>query len=423
MILQLPFGQDTVRAEFRPPRRLVEVKAKRIATLQKPEEILAQALQKPIGSFPFEQLFRKAGKVLIIVPNNWHDAGGMYYLPVLLKRLSGCGVPMNEISILVAGAWGVKRNGIASLLESCGSAPRAAIYYHDPLDTHTLEYIGETRRGTPVFVNRLLVDAAHVIVCGQVSHHSFWGYHGGPAMIVPECAGKETIERHLHLAHDATRTGLHPRCRDGVIAGNPLQEDLREAFHFLSVDFLLHTLVNESGQVLGAVAGEPLQGHAAGCRMLDDIYRVPLEETADLAIVSCGGYPYDANYCRAHEALHRAAQTVQPGGKIVFLAECRHGLGPADFARWFMPSEGEATESRLHTRSGLESLLAISTRQIAQQNEVIAVTGMPAETVRALGFTPASSLAEALQAAQPKTAEINSCYIFSNGAITVPQLS
>src|SRR5262245_8551394 len=214
MILQLPFGPDTVRAEFRPPRRLVEVKAKRIATLQKPEEILAQALQKPIGSFPFEQIFRKAGKVLIVVPNNWHDDGGMYYLPVLLRRLESCGVPTTEISILVAGAWGGKRNGIASLLESCGSAARAAIFYHEPLDTYAMEYIGETRRGTPVFVNRLLVDAAHVIVCGQVSHHSFWGYHGGPAMIVPECAGKETIERHLHLAYDATLAGLHPRCRE-----------------------------------------------------------------------------------------------------------------------------------------------------------------------------------------------------------------
>jgi nickel-dependent lactate racemase len=423
MILQLPFGTDTVRAEFRPPRRLVEVKAKRIATLQKPEEILGQALHKPIGCFPFEQIFRKAGKVLIVAPNNWHDAGGMYYLPILLKRLGDCGVPMSEISILVAGAWGAKRNGIASLLESCGSEPMPAVYYHDPCDAHALEYIGETRRGTPVFVNRLLVDAAHVLVCGQVSHHSFWGYRGGPAMIVPECAGKETIERHLHLAYDARLAGLHPRCRDGVVAGNPLQEDLREAFRFLNVDFLLHTLVNENGQVVGAVAGEPLQAHAAGCRLLDDIYRVPLEEAADLAIVSCGGYPHDANYCRAHEALHRAVQTVQPGSNIIFVAECRHGLGSPVFAKWFMPAETMAPEGRLPSRSALENLLAISTRQIAQQNEVIAVTSMPAETVRALGFTPASSLAEALQLAHPRTAEVNSCYIFSNGAITVPQLS
>ena len=422
MILQLPFGTDTLRAEFRPPRRLAEVKAKRIATLQKPEEILAQALQKPIGSFPLEQLFRKAGKVLIVVPDDWHDSGGMYYLPMLLKRLREAGVAMAETGILIAGAWGAKRNGIASLLQSSelGTA-LPAIHYHDPFEAHALEYAGETRRGTPVFVNRLLVDAEHVIICSHVSHHSFWGYHGGPAMIVPECAGKETIERHLHLAYDgALPGGLHPRCRDGVVAGNPLQEDLREAFRFLSIDFLLHTLVNESGQVVGAVAGEPLQAHAAGCHMLDDIYRVPLEEPADLAVVSCGGYPHDANFCRAHEALHRAAQTVQTGGKIIFAAECRHGLGSPDLARLLLPVSSK--ETRGATRAPLASLQAISTRQIAQQNEVIMVTGLAADTVRALGFTPASSLAEALQMAQPRAAEITSCYIIPHGALTVPQL-
>ncbi len=423
MVLQLPFGTDTLRAEFRPPRRLVEVKAKRIATLQKPEEILAHALQKPIGCFPFEQIFRKAGKVLIVVPNDWHDSGGMYYLPMLIKRLREAGVLTSEIAILVAGAWGAKRNGIASLLRSSEvGEPLLAIYYHDPFDAHALEYAGETRQGTPVFVNRLLVDAEHVLICGQVSHHSFWGYHGGPAMIVPECAGKETIERHLHLTYDAALGCLHPHCRDGVIAGNPLQEDLREAFRFLSVDFLLHTLINKNGQVVGAVAGEPLQAHAAGCRMLDDIYCVPLAEAADLVIASCGGYPHDANFCRAHEALHRAAQTVQPGGKIIFVAECRHGLGSPEFAKWFLPAATTEREGKLHSRAQLESLLAISTRQIAQQNEVIMVTSLNAETVRALGFVPASSLAEALHLAHARAAEMNSCYIISHGAITVPQL-
>ncbi len=422
MILQLPFGTETVRAEFRPPRRLVEVKAKRIATLQKPEEILSQALQKPIGCFPFEQIFRKAGKVVIVAPNNWHATGGRHYLPLLVKRLQELSVPAGEISILVAGAWGAKCNGIAGLFGAHGFEQEApAVYYHDPFAAHALEYIGETRRGTPVFVNRLLVDADHVILCGEASHHSFWGYGGGPAMIVPECAGKETIERHLHLAYAGTPLELHPRCCDGAIAGNPLQEDLREAFRFLSSDFLLHTVLNENGQVVGAIAGEPLQAHAAGCRLLDDIYRAPLGEAADLVIASCGGHPHDENYARAHAALHRATRAVKPGGTIVFVAECRHGLG-SDLAQWFRAPEKAGVEAKVFARPQWENLLAISTQQIARQYEVIAVTSLEAETVRALGFTPAASFAEALQMAQQKTAEINSCYLFHNSMSVVPQL-
>lgn len=423
MNLQLKYGKGMLSSELRNLRSPIELKTRHIATLLKPEEIILQALQKPIGSFPFTQLFKNTGNVLIIAPDDLHETGGEHYLPILVQMLNELCIPNSEITILVAAAWGARRNGVHRLLSVEKSSPAPKILYHDPCDVKSLEYVGHTRRGTPVFVNRMLIDADSIILCGSVSHDPFAGYNGGPRLVVPHCAGEETIERCLALTIDPAENRIHPRCSDGIIEGNPLQEDAREAFRCITVDFLLHTILNHCNTVIGAVAGTPLQAHAAGCHMIDDIYRVPIDYQAELVIASSGGYPYDRNFIEAHTALHHAVQAARPGGTIIFLAECREGLGVRDFLRWFGKDSAGHPHSELTKRHHLEGVAAISTMQKARDQRIIAVTNLPPEVVTTLGFTPAGSLLEAMQLAQKSATEANGVYIMPNAATTVPYLA
>lgn len=423
MILKLKYGSGAVEAEFRPPRQIAELKTKRIATLQKPEEIINQALDQPIGSFPFAQLFKKAGHIVLLVPDEVHDTGGAYYLPLLLRRLRALGVAMREVTILVASVWGARRNGVPHLIE--GEKDREGfprVVYHDSNDAKGLEYAGETKRGTPVFVNRLLVDAEYVIICGASGYHSFAGYRGGPQLLVSCCTGRETMERNLMLACDLAQSRLHPRCYDGVLTGNPVQEDMREAFRFLSFNFLLHTVLNDRNQIVSAVAGEPLQAHAAGCHMVDDIYRVPVAQMADVTLVSCGGLPHDRNFLDAHRALHHACRVTNPGGTIIFVAECAKGLGSPHL---LPASSAEALQIIAPRELGHyppETVWALSTKQKARDYRIIAVTNLSEKVSHVLGFTPAATLREALQLAQPALQESKLCYLIPHGAITVPEI-
>ncbi len=423
MILKLKYGLGRVEAEFRPPRQTAELKTKRIATLQKPEEIINQALDQPIGCFPFTQLFKKAGHILLLVPDEVHDTGGAFYLPLLLRRLKALGVSMREVTILVASVWGTRRNGVPHLIEvekDDKGFPR--VVYHDANEAKSLEYVGETKRGTPVLVNRLLVDAEYVIICGASGYHSIAGYRGGPEMVVSSCAGRETLERNLLLACDLAQGRLHPRCYDGVLTGNPVQEDMREAFRFLSFNFLLHTVLNDRNQVVSAVAGEPLQAHAAGCHMVDDIYRVPVSQMADLTIVSCGGHPHDRNFLEAHRALHHACRVTNPGGTIILVAECAKGLGSPHL----LPANSAETLQLVAPQElghyPPEMVWALSTKQKTRDYRIIAVTNLAEKIATGLGFTPAASLREALQLAQPSLGENRFCYLIPNGSTTVPEI-
>ncbi len=470
MELRLKFGNDILatavpdlpleKTKGKAGSQFVELHPRHIATLQKPVDILAQALDRPLGCHPFDQVFRGSRNVLIVAPDPVESpSGAEYYLPLLRERLRRLHVPNEEIRILIAKSdatpWPVSApaNDYAALV-----GEKTRIHRHDPHDAKTLEYVGITRRGTPVFINRLILDADEVVFCGSVAHHPFAGYGGGPRLLVPGCAGHETIARHHALAIDPEALRLHQRCRDGVVEGNPLQEDTREAFRFVNTRFLLHSVFNEQGQMISAVAGEPLQAFAAACRTLDDMMLAPVAQPASLVIVSSGGFPFDSDFRSAHAALYRASQTVRPGGVIIFLAECGNGLGSPALSRWLKElTDGVETGTQflsdyqrqdwrsLHHRAfhhvDADALIALSTLQKAREVRIIAITGLEGAVASRWGFTPVSSLSEALGLAAswlkmpqgslngpfglpaPKLLQDNfSALVIPNGTLVVPYL-
>ncbi len=477
MELRLKYGKGILSAAFPDfllekikggsGRQVAELHTQHIATLRKPVEIVAQALDRPLGCYPFSQIFRGSRNVLLVVPEPSAAFSGVeHYLPMVHERLQRLHVPDEAIRILIAKTGAARSAAFSPEIDYAALVgKKVRIHRHDPHDAKSLEYVGITRRGTPVFVNRLILDADEVILCGSVTHHPFAGYDGGPRLMVPGCAGYETIARQNALAIDPEAMRLHPRCRDGIIEGNPLQEDAREAFRFISTSFLLHTLFNDQGQMIGAVAGEPLQAFAAGCRMLDDILQVPIAQPAPLVIVSGGGFPFDRDFRTAHAALYRASQIVQPGGVIIFVAECCNGLGSPALSRWLeeiaagaetnvpLLSEPQrldwrSAHHRLFHHDEMDALIALSILQKAREARIIAITALDAETVASLGFTAADSLAEALALANswlnkppnrlctdselptqkpPRTPsllqDIFSAFVISNGTLLVPRLS
>jgi len=449
MELRLKYGEKILSAEFpeffvkknngKPERQLVELHPKHIATLQKPAAILNQALDRTLGCYPFNRVFRGARNVLIVMPDPAEATGAEFYLPLVKTRLNDLRVPDEEIRLLVAARtdtvlWQKKFN--APFTEFVGEKVR--VIHHDPHDHKTLEYAGLTRRGTPVFVNRLLLEADYVLLCGSVASHPFAGYSGGPRLIVPCCSGAETIHRHFSHALDPETQQVQARCRDTAIDGNPLQEDSREAFRFITADFLLNTILNDRGQIVGAVAGEPLQSFAAGCKAIESMCGATLATAANLVIASCGGYPNDTDFRTAYATLQRAVQIARPAGVIIFVAECRDGLG--DFLTQHfavaitqnsgLPQEILSSRARGLEQNAIEALIAAAVHQKTREHRIIFVTALPPALCERAGFIPATSLSAALALAEkmlspPKSrlaGDFFSAILISNGTFSVPHL-
>ena len=132
-----------------------------------------------------------------------------------------------------------------------------------------------------------------------------------------------------------------------------------------------------------------------------------------MAIVSCGGNPYDINLIQAHKALEAASYACADGGTIIWLAECPDGLGRADFMKWFDAADARALATRLHEHYEVNGQTAWTLLEKAERFRVILVSSLDAADVRRMRLIPARTLSEALSCADAGAQG----YVLQNGAV------
>jgi nickel-dependent lactate racemase len=422
MLVTLSYGSESVEITIPESHPLLELRLQDIRPERAPEEAVRAALDTPIGSKPMEEIFRRGERTVIVVPDGTRQAQTPIFLPLLLNRLNQLGIADHDISVVIAsGSHRVPEASEYPALVGEEAAARVAVISHDARNDDALVYLGDTSFGTPVWLNRRVVQSERLVVTGTVAHHYFAGYGGGPKMIMPGCAGYETIRINHSRTISVEHSGLHPGCELGVIEGNPVQEDIRDAMKFVAVDWLLHTILNARGEIVGVVAGEMFAAHAEGCRQIDALYRVPLSERADIVVASCGGFPKDVNFVQAHKSLHNAFRAVKPGGSLLLFAECRNGIGSPTFMEWFQYQSPAAMAEALAENYKLNGHTALSTLQKAKAARIVLVSELDPEDVRRMGLHPAESAEEAWQIATSGLPASATVIAIPHASLTIPQ--
>lgn len=401
---------------------MIELRPNRVASLQSPQTLIAQALEKPVAAYPLKKTFRRSKNLVLVVSNRLWPGTTKLLLSQLLDGLNQVAVPDYEISVLVANGADVplRKKALTALLGK-DILRRVAVHQHDFRKIQEQEYLGETKQGTPVIVNKHLLDADEIILCDAVSHHIFAGYAGGPALIVPGCAGQETISRLCQFALTQNRQCVDPRCADGMMVQNPVYHEIRAACRNISPRFGLYAVTNSKGEPISAYAGNPYQAHAAACRAIDQLNILTVENRANLTIVSAGGAPKDNNFAHAYTALHRACRITRADGIVILVAACENGLGAPGFSDFFhdetaqhLPAAAEMTPA---------CLTAMASRELTAERTVFVVSQLAPEVVKQMGFLPFASLQQALDAARHRQPRGYLTYVISDGTVVVPQCS
>lgn len=312
--LLVPDGAHVLRPAARPP-------------LEDLGAALEHALDQPVGRPPFEESLREARRITVIVPDRTRPAPTAAVLRVLLSRLERAGLGQAGVTVLVAGG-DHPRHSRAELESLVGPLPGGdvAVLEHRADEPATHVTLGRTRRGTPVTVNRHVVETDGVIVTGVVSHHYFAGYGGGPKGVFPGAAGRDAIRANhgLVLGDDGDKD---PRCRSGRLDGNPVHEDLCEAVSMVDPAFLVNVVLDGRMRPLGVVAGHWKEAHREGCDFLHRASAAGEADPFDLLAVSSGGHPLDIDLVQSHKAQEACAPLVRDGGTMLHLAACPEGYG------------------------------------------------------------------------------------------------
>ena len=134
---------------------------------------------------------------------------------------------------------------------------RVKVLNHDCLDRANLVSCGVTRRGTDIWINRLVMESDIRVAVGNIVPHHPTGWSGGAKMLLPGVAGQHTTGQ-MHLL-GATEQQL------GKIE-TPCREEMEDFVRATGLDFIVNTVLNSDGEVIRMVAGHFVAAHREGVR-------------------------------------------------------------------------------------------------------------------------------------------------------------
>jgi nickel-dependent lactate racemase len=396
--VSLPFEYDPSQFEIlaaheqRPPLTDVELNSK---------------LDHPIDSPPLEDLVKPGETVLIAVPDATRAAAAGQIVNLLVRRLIANGSAPHELRIIFA--TGIHRKVTDEEKHSILTpfiAQRIKTLDHDPRDLMQLVKLGETSRGIPIELNRALVEHDHVVLVGGVTFHYFAGFTGGRKLVCPGLGSSRTVSGTHKLAFDCEMHSRRDGVDTGLLDGNAVHEAFLECVEKVSPRFAINSIVDDRGEAVDVFCGDWRTSHRAACDAYAADHTITISEKRDLVIASCEGYPHDVNMIQAHKTLDAASRACKDGGTIILLAECRDGLGRADFLDWFDAPDSRGLAARLCEKYQVNGQTAWSLLQKTERFKISVMSELASDVLQKMRLKKITAL--------PQLSE--SGYIIPSGA-------
>jgi nickel-dependent lactate racemase len=363
--------------------------------------MVRDALEKPIGAPDLPNLLDKGQTVTVIV-DDWARPNGTRHAiaPIVLDVLNEYGIQDQDITVVMARGLAlcpeVEVIDAAFGQDILRRNLRTTISGYHPSQ---LAFLGYSLLGTPIWVDRTVIEADVVIGIGAIAPTPWGGWSGGAKIIAPGVAGAETI-RQNHSVMMKTRPGS---------LDNPGLRDREEIARIAGLDLLINVLVNLDGEITELAAGETVAVH----RHLVDIYRhyyqVEVADKVDLVVTTLDrfkGYPQSAWYITADGCLPAVELIADPGATVIAVGSCPQGVGGG--AREYMRTAYTLEDlAHLLPQCGVfgSSSLMFGTHfafQRERYNILAVVDGMSQAACADIGIGWADNVQDALDKALPK---------------------
>jgi nickel-dependent lactate racemase len=367
----LPYDKTEVCARI-PTRSLLGlIQPKEKPGVPDPDKEISRALRNPIGSRSLKELASPGSTFAIVVDDYTRPPPTQLMITQLLKELNKVGIKDEDITLIFGcGTHRAVKPEEAKAILGEEIVNRIKSISHDYRSKDQV-YIGTTKYGTKVSINRTFAEADVRILTGDVEMHYFAGFGGGRKSVLPAISSEETI-RHNHALL------LHPKARTSILDENPIHEDMVEAAKLAKVDFILNAVVNSRGEVVKAFAGDLEEAFYKGVKLVKDMCKVSIDRRADVVVISPGGHPSDVNLYQAYKAVDHNLACVKRGGVIILVAECPESYGNEVFYDWMTKFEDlKSMEKEIKKRFVIGGHKAYYLLKALQRAQIILVSTMP----------------------------------------------
>ena len=411
----LPYGKTEVCARIPARNFLGAIEPKEKPGVADPRAEIERALREPVGTKLLSEIAKPGDKAVVVVDDATRATPSHLMVPPILDELNKAGVKDEDVTIIFAcGAHRAVEPKEMEKLVGEDTLKRVKTISHD-YKSEDQFYLGKTRFGTKVYVNKTFTEADVRVLTGDLELHCYAGYGGGRKSLLPGISSFGTMQKNHAML-------VHPKAKMGVLEGNPVHEDMMEAAKLAKVNFILNVVVNSRRELVRAFAGDLEQAFYEGAKLVDEIYKVPIERRADIVVVSPGGHPFDVDLFQACKGVISALEAVKRGGVIVLVAECPEGHGNDVFYDWMMKFKGlEEMEREMKRRFLFGGHKAYYLTKALQRVQIILVSIMPDyQAVNVFRLKTARAINDGLRQAFDIAGENAKVWAMPQGNTTMP---
>jgi len=413
MEVNIPYGVKNINVKI---SDACEILVPNKVLIKDQDAIILNALENPINSKSFDDFISESNKLLVIINDATRPTPTSKILGYLLPVLSS----HPDVKFLIA--TGVHRAPTEEeyrfIFGDTYEVFRRKIYAHDARKESDMTYLGKSKNGTEMYINKLVSEYGNVLVIGSVEPHYFAGYTGGRKSFLPGVASYKTIEMNHKLA-------LSDKACSLSLKGNPVNEDMVDAMNVLKNIhvFSIQTVLTSEHKLYAVTAGDLHKSFDAAIDYSNEIFCVPLKKKGNI-VITAAPYPMDIDLYQSQKALDNGKLALEDNGIIILVSKCRTGvgedafldlLGKADSCNTVLEILGDEYKLGYHK--------AAKMAQIGIKNEIWAVTDLDDKIVKKALMKPYHNIQTALNEAIDKIksrGDTPRIVVMPFGSLTVP---
>jgi len=413
MEVNIPYGEKYINVKTLEP---CEVLVPNKVLIKDQNTLILNALENPIGSKSFDDFIFESKKLLVIVNDATRPTPTSKILEYLLPVLSS----HPDVKFLVA--TGVHRTPTEDeyrfIFGETYEIFKRKIYAHDAKKEDDMVYLGKSKNGTEMYINKLVTEYGNILVIGSVEPHYFAGYTGGRKSFLPGVASYKTIEMNHKLALSNKACSL-------TLKGNPVHEDMVDAMNVLKDInvFSIQTVLTSEHKLYAVTAGDLHDSFDAAIKYSNEIFCVPLKNKGNI-VITAAPYPMDIDLYQSQKALENGKLALKENGIIILVSKCRTGIGEEAFLELLGKADScHGVLEILGDEYKLGYHKAAKMAQIGIKNEIWAVTDLDDKIVRKSLMEPYKNIQTALNEAIKKIktrGDKPNIVVMPYGSLTVP---
>ena len=413
MNVDIKYGKDGVQKVDIPDENLIGIFYPKDVKCGAPDEVINASIDDPMGYDSLDQFLEGGKDIVFIVNDGTRPTPTAKVLDALSKRMD-----LRKARYLIA--TGNHRDMTPEEYDFVFGKHyeelKDRIICHNAKQSECV-FLGTSKNGTPMEVNKIAVDADRLVIITSVEPHYFAGYTGGRKSFLPGVASFKTIEANHKLAMKQEAQAL-------ALEGNPVHEDMMDALDQIKGKkiFSIQIIMDRHQNIYKVASGDLNQCFRQAVEWAEDVFCVPIPQKADV-VISVAPYPMDVDLYQSQKALDNGKWALKEGGKIIMVSKCREGIGHATFMQQLSTSKDpKVVLENLNKEYKLGYHKAAKMAEIAVWADIWAVTDLDPEIISSANITPFPSVAAAMEQAfkeNPKAKVI----IMMDGSVTIPKVS